>query len=49
VIISSASKTCDMKKEVIIYDYADLGVPMLERMYERRRRGYRAIGYEIEQ
>lgn len=39
----------DMKKEVIIYDYADLGVPMLERMYERRRRGYRAIGYEIEQ
>ncbi len=39
----------DMKKEVIIYDYADLGVPMLERMFERRRRGYRAIGYEIEQ
>lgn len=38
----------DLKKEVIIYDYADLEVPMLERMYERRLKGYRAIGYEIE-
>jgi len=38
----------DMKKKVVIYDYADLGVPMLERMYERRLKGYHAIGYEIE-
>lgn len=37
----------DMKKEVIVYDYADLEVPMLARMYDRRRRGYRSIGYEI--
>ena len=36
------------KKEVIIYDYADLAVPMLSRMFERRRVGYRAIGYEID-
>jgi len=36
------------KKEVIIYDYADLDVPMLSRMFERRRVGYRAIGYEID-
>jgi superfamily II DNA or RNA helicase len=37
----------DMKKEVVIYDYADLEVPMLVRMYQRRCSGYRAIGYEI--
>ena len=37
----------DMKKEVLIYDYADLHVPMLSRMFERRLTGYRAIGYEI--
>lgn len=36
-----------MKKEVLIYDYADLNVPMLIRMYERRVKGYRSIGYEI--
>lgn len=39
----------DMKKEVVIYDYADRDVPMLARMYERRSRGYRAIGYEIDE
>jgi superfamily II DNA or RNA helicase len=39
----------DMKKEVVIYDYADLEVPMLARMFQRRSRGYRAIGYEIEE
>lgn len=37
----------DMKKGVIIYDYADLEVAMLAKMYQRRCRGYRAIGYEI--
>jgi superfamily II DNA or RNA helicase len=33
------------KKEVRIFDYVDRGVPMLERMFERRLRGYRALGY----
>ena len=37
------------KNEVLIYDYADLEIPMLARMYERRRHGYRAIGYEIDE
>lgn len=37
----------DLKREVVIYDYADLEVPMLARMHQRRRSGYRAIGYEI--
>lgn len=34
------------KSEVIIYDYADINVPMLAKMHERRLRGYKAIGYE---
>jgi len=35
------------KKEVIIYDYVDFEVPVLAKMYTRRRAGYKAIGYEI--
>jgi len=35
------------KKEVVIFDYLDIEVPMLVRMYKRRLTGYRAIGYEI--
>lgn len=37
----------DGKREVRVYDYADLNVPMLARMFERRCRGYEAIGYTI--
>jgi superfamily II DNA or RNA helicase len=33
------------KSEVRIYDYVDDEVPVLQRMFERRLRGYRAIGY----
>ena len=36
----------DSMTEVVIYDNADLKVPMLTRMHERRRSGYRAIGYQ---
>jgi superfamily II DNA or RNA helicase len=32
------------KREVRIFDYVDRDVPMLLRMFERRLRGYRAIG-----
>ena len=35
------------KTEVRIYDYVDREVPMLVRMFERRLRGYRAIGYAV--
>ena len=38
----------DSKKEVVIYDYLDLDVPVLARMYDRRTKGYRSIGYDIE-
>ena len=37
----------DRKREVLIYDYADLDVRVLARMFERRRRGYKAIGYDM--
>lgn len=37
----------DRKKEVQVYDYADLNVPMLSRMFNRRCKGYEAIGYKI--
>ena len=33
------------KREVRIFDYVDRDVPMLLRMFEKRLRGYRAIGY----
>jgi len=33
------------KKEIQIFDYVDREVPMLLRMFEKRLRGYRAIGY----
>lgn len=33
------------KNEVRIFDYVDREVPMLLRMFEKRLRGYRAIGY----
>lgn len=38
----------DGKREVRVYDYADLNVPMLSRMFDRRCRGYEAVGYSIE-
>jgi very-short-patch-repair endonuclease len=35
------------KREVRVYDYADLNVPMLARMFDRRCKGYEAVGYSI--
>jgi superfamily II DNA or RNA helicase len=35
------------KSEVQVYDYADLSVPMLARMYRKRLAGYAALGYAI--
>jgi superfamily II DNA or RNA helicase len=36
------------KKVVGVFDYVDAQVPMLGRIYEKRLKGYRAIGYEME-
>ena len=33
------------KTEVIVHDYADIFVPMLDRMYHKRIRGYKELGY----
>lgn len=37
----------DDKTEVCVYDYADLNVPMLSRMFDRRCLGYEAVGYTV--
>jgi superfamily II DNA or RNA helicase/very-short-patch-repair endonuclease len=37
----------DGKREVRVHDYADLDVPMLARMFDRRCKGYEAVGYTI--
>lgn len=41
-------RQCKGKSEVRIYDYVDRQVPMLARMFERRMKGYRAMGYASE-
>ncbi|WP_240689070.1 hypothetical protein [Ammoniphilus sp. YIM 78166] len=30
-----------------VYDYVDRQVPMLQRMYEKRMKGYENMGYRI--
>ena len=35
------------KQDVRIYDYAETDQPQLARMWEKRQRGYRAMGYRI--
>ena len=35
------------KHDVRIYDYAEIDQPQLARMWDKRQRGYRSMGYEI--
>jgi superfamily II DNA or RNA helicase len=37
----------DGKREVRVHDYADIDVPMLSRMFDKRCAGYEAVGYTI--
>ena len=37
----------DGKREVRIHDYADLDIPRLSRMFDKRWAGYEAVGYTI--
>jgi superfamily II DNA or RNA helicase len=39
-------RLCENKQEVRIYDYIDIHVPMLEKMYHKRLAGYASIGYK---
>ncbi len=32
----------------LVYDYVDTGNPALERMWEKRQRGYKTMGYRID-
>ena len=38
-------RNCEGKSEVCIHDYADIFVPMLDRMYHKRISGYLELGY----
>lgn len=38
----------DNKRLVEVFDYVDSNIPMLARMFERRLRGYKALGYSIQ-
>lgn len=35
------------KDLVTIYDYVDSSIPMLERMFTKREKGYKAMGYQV--
>ena len=35
------------KREVWIYDYVDIHIPSLERMYHKRLKGYAELGYQV--
>jgi superfamily II DNA or RNA helicase len=37
----------DGKRVVQVYDYVDLDVPMLSRMFDKRCKGYEAVGYAV--
>ena len=39
-------RNCSGKREVRVYDYVDIHVPVLERMYQKRLKGYAQLGYQ---
>lgn len=41
------SRAAEGKRDARIYDYADTRVPVLARMYAKRERVYRSLGYEF--
>jgi hypothetical protein len=41
-------RLCEGKREVRIYDYADLNVSTFARMFDRRCRGYEGLGYTMD-
>jgi len=40
-------RPCKNKKDVQVYDYVDLHIKMLEKMYGKRLKGYASIGYNV--
>lgn len=47
MLTRSSASSGDGKTEVRVYDYADLNLPMLSRMFDRRCQGYEAVGYTV--
>jgi superfamily II DNA or RNA helicase len=39
----------DHKEDVHIYDYVDSHVPILQKMFEKRLKGYKTMGYEVKE
>ncbi len=37
------------KRLVMVYDYVDVNVPVLQRMYRKRQKSYRALGYLVQE
>lgn len=40
-------RDADGKQKVTVYDYLDNSLPMLERMFRKREKGYKAMGYQF--
>lgn len=40
-------RPADGKTDARIYDYVDVAIPVLDRMYAKRERTYRALGYRV--
>jgi superfamily II DNA or RNA helicase len=40
-------RVAESKEKVAIYDYVDISIPMLQRMFQRRCKGYEAMGYHL--
>jgi len=38
----------DDKERVTIHDYVDCSLPMLQRMFKKREKSYKAMGYKTE-
>ena len=36
------------KKDVLVYDYVDVGIPLFYKMYQKRLKKYLAMGYNVE-
>ena len=36
------------KRDALIYDYVDAELPVLRRMFAKRLKAYRSLGYEVE-
>lgn len=45
--VGRLNRDAERTREVRVYDYVDRGVTVLERMFDRRKRGYRAIGFDV--